>query len=108
MWLWRRRGSKFFIKLKLKQTQLTKSTSVRLEEEKKGKLTQEEILAKLKDDKFKGKPVRLDGKPITEIQLKNVTENKNKKQDEEIYDPRKNRIQMGVVICNFNFRKIVV
>jgi len=35
-------------------------------------MTEQEILNKIKNDKFVGKPIRLDGKPISINQVKNV------------------------------------
>ncbi len=47
----------------------------------------------------------MDGKKITENQLKNLTKEKEEKKKEEIYDPRKNRLTNGIVIFN-NFREM--
>jgi hypothetical protein len=67
-------------------------------EEEKKQLTEEDILKKVQNDKFKGNCFRVDGKKITENQLKNLTREKDEKQKEEQYDPRKNRLANGIVI----------
>jgi len=81
----------------MQQTKLSKTTSVKLEDEKKTKMTEQEIYNKLKDEKFSGKPIRLDGKAITANQVKTINDDKTKKIEEETYDPRKNRIANGIV-----------
>ena len=63
---------KYLINQEQQLTNLKKTTSVRLEEEKKNQLTEQELHAKIKDEKFQGKPVRLDGKAITANQVKNI------------------------------------
>jgi hypothetical protein len=47
----------------------------------------------------------MDGKKITENQLKNFTKEKDEKKKEETYDPRKNRLLNGIVILN-NIREV--
>ena len=76
-------------------------------EEQKKPLTEEDILKKVQDDKFKGNCFRLDGKKITENQLKNFTKEKDEKQKEEQYDPRKNRLVNGIVNI-FNLSVVVI
>jgi ubiquitin fusion degradation protein 1 len=54
------------------EQKLTKKGSVNLGEEKENiKLTENDILKKVQDDKFKGHCFRIDGKKITETQAKN-------------------------------------
>ena len=50
------------------EQKLTKKNSLRMDEEKK--LTEEEIRNKFQDEKFRGNCFRIDGKKITENQLK--------------------------------------
>lgn len=70
------------------------SSSVKFNEEKiKKKLSEEEIKKKIEDDKFSGHHVRIDGKKITENQVKKIEKEKLKQEAEENYDPRLNRIQ---------------
>lgn len=73
-----------------------KSSSLVMNEDKK--LTESELRDKIQCDKFKGNCFRLDGKSITQNQVKNVSQ-KNKPK-EEIYDPRKHRIEHGIR-CDF-------
>jgi hypothetical protein len=75
---------------------LGRQSSVVIGEEKK-QLTEEDIKQKIQDDKFKGNCFRIDGKKITETQLKNFEKEKQEKIAEETYDPRKNRLIHGVV-----------
>lgn len=79
-------------------TNLAKQSSVNLGEDKQNKpLTENEIKQKIQDEKFKGNCFRMDGKKITETQLKNLEKDKQEKTTEEVYDPRKNRLIHGVV-----------
>lgn len=55
-------------------TKLVKQNSLVIGDEKK-QLTEEEIINKISDDKFKGSCTRIDGKKITEVQLKNFVNN---------------------------------
>jgi hypothetical protein len=48
-----------------------KKNSVNFEEKKQVQLSEEDIKKKIQDDKFKGNCIRIDGKKITENQLKN-------------------------------------
>ena len=56
---------------KIKQTKVTKPSNLNIGEEKK-QLTEEDLLKKFQDDKFKGNCFRLDGRKITENQVKNI------------------------------------
>ena len=59
-------------------------------------LTEDEIKNKIQDNKFKGKCTRIDGGKITEKQAIKIEADMKKKEDEDIYDPRKHRIVHGV------------
>ncbi len=63
-------------------------------------------MKKIQDDKFKGNCFRLDGKKISENQVKNFKKDKDEKQKEEQYDPRKNRLVNGIVY--FYYFSVVV
>jgi hypothetical protein len=76
-------------------------------EEEKKPLSEEDILKKVHDEKFQGNCFRVDGKKITENQLKNLTKEKDEKQKEEIYDPRKNRLANGIVEL-INFSEVIM
>jgi hypothetical protein len=52
-----------------------KQNSVSLGEETKKPLTEEDILNKIQDEKFKGNCFRMDGKKITENQVKTFVRN---------------------------------
>ena len=52
-----------------------KQNSVSLGEETKKPLTEEDILKKIQDEKFKGNCFRMDGKKITENQVKTFVRN---------------------------------
>lgn len=82
------------------EQKLVKQNSLVIGDEKaqKKELTEEDIKQKISDEKFKGNCFRMDGKKITENQLKNFEKDKLTKSEEETYDPRKNRLQHGVVI----------
>jgi hypothetical protein len=80
---------------------LTKQSSINFEGEKKP-LSEDDILNKLQDEKFKGNCFRIDGKKITENQVKQM----DKTAKEDTYDPRKNRLANGIVILYFNFLAI--
>jgi hypothetical protein len=59
-------------------------------------LTQDEIINKIQDDKFRGKCFRMDGKTITENQVKTFVKEKQKKIEEDTYDPRKFKLKHGI------------
>jgi hypothetical protein len=73
---------------------LTKQSSISFDNEVKP-LTEEDILKKVQDEKFKGNCMRIDGKKITENQVKQI--DKSAKESDSAYDPRKNRLTNGVV-----------
>lgn len=60
------------------------------------KLTDEEIKQKIQDEKFKGNFFRLDGKKITDNQVKSIESFKAQKNNDLLYDPRKHRIKNGI------------
>ena len=72
---------------------MTKQSSINFENEVKP-LSEADILNKVQDEKFKGNCFRIDGKKITENQVKQIDKS-NK--EETVYDPRKNRLTNGVV-----------
>jgi hypothetical protein len=72
---------------------LTKQSSINFDNEVKP-LSEADLLNKLQDEKFKGNCFRIDGKKITENQVKQIDKS-NKEVD--TYDPRKNRLLNGVV-----------
>lgn len=59
-------------------------------------LTEEDIINKVRSEKFQGNCLRVDGKKITENQAKNIEEKNKKQEEEDMYDPRKHRITHGV------------
>jgi ubiquitin fusion degradation protein 1 len=77
------------------EQKFTKQNSVKIDGEKK--LTEDEIKNKIQDEKFKGNCFRMDGKKITENQLKSFEKDKLQKTEDESYDPRKNRLKHGIV-----------
>ena len=71
------------------------------------KLTEDDIKTKIQDEKFKVNFFRVDGKKITDNQMKNLEKEKLQKTEEETYDPRKNRLKHGVV--NFkNLKNLII
>jgi ubiquitin fusion degradation protein 1 len=71
-------------------------SNLTMNKDEKKQITPEEMKTKIQNDKFQGNCIRVDGKNITEKQLKKI-ENQDKKKDlEESYDPRKHRIVHGV------------
>ena len=87
------------------EQKLTKKSSVNLGGEEQKKLSEDEIKNKIQDERFKGNCFRIDGKKITQNQLHSFVINiynsqekdKQQKDVEETYDPRKNRLKNGVV-----------
>ncbi len=83
-----------------------------LKRENSLKITSEQIKEKFQDERFKGNCFRLDQKDISVQQVKAFVreiftqeENKNKKKAEETYDPRKNRLQHGIVFILDNIER---
>ncbi len=56
------------------------------------KETQNDLQKKIEDKKFYGHHFRMDGKKITENLIKKIEDNRKKEDNNENYDPRKNRI----------------
>jgi hypothetical protein len=78
---------------------MTKQSSINFDNEVKP-LSEEDILKKVQDEKFKGNCFRIDGKKITENQVKQIDKSVK---EVDTYDPRKNRLLGGIVSLLFYF-----